>query len=245
MAPGAPARPRSGPRLRYDAFNRDRPTEPTRRFGNKILRSWSVDDSNEQRRERDDAKAREFNLRVERVDPARLIVLIGYRLSAALRLHVQPEDLWQEALCHAWRDYADFEDRGPRSFRNWLVRIIENRIHAASEHHAAAKRREPAPTSGPAAAPDNKLPPDTPGPVTTATPSRIAVYRERAAALRKAIDELSNDYREIFVLRSLEELTTAQVAARLGITEAQARYRFGRGFDLVTAALAPLRSGTC
>lgn len=61
-------------------------------------------------------------------------------MSAALRRRHTPEDIWQETLLHAWRDRARYEWRGFKSFRFWLMFIIDNRICAAAAHERAAKR---------------------------------------------------------------------------------------------------------
>ena len=67
--------------------------------------------------------AEEWSRRIEAVGPASMLVVIGWRMSDALKKRMAPEDIWQETLLHAWRDRARFEWRGIKSFRVWLLKI--------------------------------------------------------------------------------------------------------------------------
>ena len=50
----------------------------------------------------------------------------------------------------------------------------------------------------------------------SSSPSRQARRREQAAQLAEALGRLPDDYREVLVLRHLEELSFPEVARRLG-----------------------------
>ena len=56
--------------------------------------------------------------------------------------------------------------------------------------------------------------------------------------LEKRIDALPDDYRVIFVLRALEELSVEETAAALGIPEATVRTRYLRAHRLLRESLA-------
>src|SRR5262249_10200226 len=51
------------------------------------------------------------------------------------------------------------------------------------------------------------------------TPSQRAVRREQAVLLADALERLPADYREVIVLRHLQELSFAEVAARMDRSE--------------------------
>src|SRR5262249_45039647 len=51
---------------------------------------------------------------------------------------------------------------------------------------------------------------------TTTTPSRVALKKERAAMLAEALARLPDDYREVLVLRHLQELDFPEVAEKMG-----------------------------
>ncbi len=170
---------------------------------------------------------------IEAVGPASILVIIENRMSASLKRQFTPEDVWQEALLHAWRDRSRCQWRGLKSFRSWLLTIIDHRIRDAADYDSAAKRGGGTPrvpfsvlessesTSGEAAL--------FPGPIGSTTPSRIAVYSEQAAAMRAALSALPKDVRDVVRLRLFEQLTAEQVADRLGIGVSAVRHRFRKG----------------
>lgn len=50
-------------------------------------------------------------------------------------------------------------------------------------------------------------------------PEEAAIRRELGRIVRRAADNLPDGYRRVFILREMQELSTAEVAGRLGITE--------------------------
>ncbi|TWT44853.1 RNA polymerase sigma factor [Phycisphaerae bacterium RAS1] len=176
---------------------------------------------------------------IDAVGPAALLVVIDSRMSTALRRSLTPEDVFQEALLHAWRDRAACEWRGVKSFRNWLLSIIDNRIRDLSEAASAAKRGNGRTPVGLA----DLRPPgqSTAGPLEpagTTTPSRVAIYREQAAAIRAAVDSLPPELGEVLRLRLLEQLSVEETAERLQIGEAAVRHRFRKAAALYRERLA-------
>jgi RNA polymerase sigma-70 factor (ECF subfamily) len=51
------------------------------------------------------------------------------------------------------------------------------------------------------------------------TPSQRASRREQAVLLSEALDKLPRDYREVIILRHLEQCSFAEVANRMGRSE--------------------------
>jgi RNA polymerase sigma-70 factor (ECF subfamily) len=185
---------------------------------------------------------RAFEELVEAAGPGSLMMIIEARMSDGLKRRLGPEDIWQEALISAWEGRTQFEWRGPKSFRAWLLAIIENRIRDAVIHEGAAKRGGgTAPvslaqlagrhsTSGSSA--------EALALIASTTPSRIAAYREEAAAIRVALEALPDEVREVVRLRMFEQLPIAEVAARLGIGESAVRHRLRKGAALYERRMA-------
>ncbi|MBU0718878.1 MAG: sigma-70 family RNA polymerase sigma factor [Planctomycetes bacterium] len=146
---------------------------------------------------------------MEAVGPASLLVVIESRMGPLLRCRVTSEDIWQETLLSAWRDRAKCEWRGLRSFRNWLLTIIDHRIRDAAEYENAAKRggenaaRLSSSLTGESSDRSHARP--YPGPVGSTTPSRIAMHREQAAAMSAALETLPEELREVVRLRLFEQ----------------------------------------
>lgn len=177
---------------------------------------------------------------IESIGPARMLLVIESRMSQRLKGTLSAEDIWQEVLIQAWRDREAFEWRGLRSFTAWLLTLIDHRIRDAAVHTDALKRGGGAGAVPLAAAGTDSLltllPPEL---IATTTPSRMAVYREQAAAMQAALADLPEEQREVVRLRLFEELTLEQIAERLGITFAAVRHRFARGAEIYRRRLRP------
>lgn len=70
-------------------------------------------------------------------------------------------------------------------------------------------------------------------------PSEALEQKELAALLRKAIEELPAIYRNVVLLRDVEELDVRQTAAILGLSEAAVKVRLHRARLLLQRDLAP------
>lgn len=181
-----------------------------------------------------------WNDLIEAVGPAGLLVAIESRLSPSLRRQTTPEDIFQEALLHAWRDRHQFEWRGLKSFRSWLLTIVDHRIGHLVAASSTQKRGEGIAVAkfselGPAAVRDSSS--AFPGPIGSTTPSRVAIFREQAAAIHDALAALPPEFAEVVRLRLFEQITLAEIAARLNLGISVVRRRFGRGAELYETAL--------
>ncbi len=69
------------------------------------------------------------------------------------------------------------------------------------------------------------------------TPERSAEREQMRRLLEAEIDSLPDDYRAVFMLRAVEELTVEETAAALEMPEATVRTRFFRARALMRGAL--------
>ena len=69
-------------------------------------------------------------------------------------------------------------------------------------------------------------------------PEAVVEQRERSRIVRDAIDRLSESYRTIIMMRYLKELSTAEVATMLGITEGAVRVRLHRACNALREQLS-------
>jgi RNA polymerase sigma-70 factor (ECF subfamily) len=139
-----------------------------------------------------------------------------YRTARAiLRDDAEAEDAVQEAWLKAYRSLASF--RGGSKLSTWLVRIAAN--------EALMRRRGTAKLADAGIAEERTC--DDSG------PEVHAQRRETARVLEAHIDALPERYREVFVLRGLEEFNVEETAAALGIPDATVRTRYFRARRLL------------
>ena len=165
-----------------------------------------------------------------------------YRLACRLVGSDDALDVVQEGFLSVYRNLASF--RHESRFGTWLYRIVTN---AALMHRRARARR-------PAESLDAFLPEFDDTGRHRRTPEELQVAaradevldrRALAEEAAAALDRLPDLYRAAFVLRDLEELTTAEVADVLGVAPATVRQRVHRARLMLRGylgALAGVRS---
>jgi len=136
------------------------------------------------------------------------------------RRYLEPDDVLQDAYAAAFKSIGGCHFADPAQFYKWLEKIALNSLKnrrrdlrrqkrdIAREVHGSAAPR----TSYPALL-DRVSAHD-------GTPSRLAARREAVAAMLSSLARLTDDQRDVVRMRFLEELAVAEVADRLGKTEA-------------------------
>ncbi len=178
---------------------------------------------------------REWDDLVESIHPPSILIVIETRMSAGLKRRISAEDIWQETLLHIWRDREKCRWQGLRRFRAWVLKIAENRIRDAAAHVGAAKRgggTTDLPLGASATGTQGTTARPLAGPAGSTTPSRVAVYREQAEAMKAALAALPEDVREVVRLRLWEQMGIAAIGERLGLGESAVRHRFRKGAEL-------------
>jgi RNA polymerase sigma-70 factor, ECF subfamily len=137
----------------------------------------------------------------------------------------EAEDAVQEAYLSAYSHLGQFS--GQAQFSTWLTRIAIN--------EALARRRKRA--RGRALG--FKEEDETMSQSTSArSPEDEASQREMSQMLEAAIDELPAIYRIVFVMREMEQMSTAETAAALEIGEETAKVRLHRAKGFLREAMS-------
>jgi RNA polymerase sigma-70 factor (ECF subfamily) len=163
-----------------------------------------------------------------------------YRLACRLTSDTDAPDVLQETFLQVYRHLPSF--RGESRFATWLYRIASN----ASLMHRRARARRPAEPL------DGFLPRFDAQGKHAATPAQLSVASRAdelldrqflAEKARDVMTRLPDLYRDAFVLRDLEEMSTADVAQALGVEPATVRQRVHRARLMLRGYLSDLVEG--
>jgi RNA polymerase sigma-70 factor (ECF subfamily) len=149
-----------------------------------------------------------------------------------LRDDSEAEDALQDAYLLAYRAMGQY--RGEAKVSTWLTRIVVNEAIARSR-----KRAREAEVTPLFADPGLELRHFDPIMDQDAadTPESGAMRAEARALVERSLDALPEAFRTVFMLRAVEEMSSEEVAACLGIPEATVRTRFFRARAMLRAAL--------
>jgi RNA polymerase sigma-70 factor (ECF subfamily) len=143
---------------------------------------------------------------------------------AVLRDETEAEDVMQQAYVSAFTHLDQFAAQA--KFSTWLLRIGVNealgRLRQRHRHLELADEGDEGDNLGP-------LPMEALMP----TPEDRAANRELASLLERTIDELPGLYREVFMLRLVEGLDTAETAAVLDLGQEAVKQRLHRARGMV------------
>jgi len=150
-----------------------------------------------------------------------LLLIANQELDTQLRAKLGPSDIVQETLLKAQRFVNRFEGRTEAELKAWLRMILLNcvrdtsrRFQAGSKRDLARERELHAVLSDQASAKQF---------AGGETPSKQVVAQEQTAALRVALGRLSEDYRRVVILRSIERRAFDEIGLAMGRSSDAAR----------------------
>lgn len=145
---------------------------------------------------------------------------VYHAIRSILRDEGEVEDAMQQAYLDAFLHLDQFA--GGAAFSTWLTRIAVNEALGRLRGRARLVL-----VGEGEAEPDGstedfmRSPPET--------PEERAAVREATALLERAVDDLPQSYRTVFMLREVEGLSTAETGQALGLTEETVKMRLHRG----------------
>jgi RNA polymerase sigma-70 factor, ECF subfamily len=137
------------------------------------------------------------------------------------------EDVVQDACLRAMRFFSSLRDDNPRA---WLFTIVRN------TWYSRVSRRKDLREAAPSADRDR---PGEEQPDDALDPEERLLQQYAVARVHAALDQLPADFREVMVLRELEDLSYKEIAAVVGVPIGTVMSRLARGRDRLTAVLAP------
>ncbi len=178
----------------------------------------------------------EFRLPLRRVIDLRLDPQLARRLDAS--------DIVQDVLLEANQRLIEYLRTPKMPFKLWLRHLAQDRIIDAHRRHRQAQRRsidKEQPLQRPAWVDESSIQLAAQLIDSEKTPASAAIHHELKIRFEDALTKVSDDDREIIVLRHHEQLSNQDVAAFLGITEAAASMRYLRAIRKLREVLVPER----
>ena len=157
--------------------------------------------------------------RAKRGDPEAFAFLVESYETSVYRLALRmcgnahdAEEVAQEAFVAAWKGMPSF--RGESKFSSWLYQLTSN---AAIDFLRREKRHR-------AATPlDDEVDLAAPG-----TPQQAAEEAELQQALQQALDALTPEHRQIFLLRQMRQMSYEEIGRLLGLESGTVKSRLSR-----------------
>lgn len=168
-----------------------------------------------------------------------LTLLARVRLGPKLRGKVDPSDIVQETFLDAHRQWPNFRGTHEAELAVWLRRILAGQLALTMRRFLGSKGRDvrlerdlQQQIDDSARALDAGLA------ASLSTPSQHASKREQTVLLAEAMSRLPEDYREVIILRHLEGLGFAEVAARMERSEDSVQKLWVRSLAKLRTALS-------
>jgi len=162
---------------------------------------------------------------------------IYFLLFSLLKNEAEAEDVAQETAIKVYQNLGKF--RGDSQFRTWVLSIARN--EGLGRLRKISNRREDSLD----AETDEQTGDYTPAILTSwrEIPAEALEQKELGNVLRKAIEGLPEIYRNVVLLRDIEEMDIRESAAVLKISEASVKVRLHRARALLQRELAPQLKG--
>lgn len=167
-----------------------------------------------------------------------LVNLVRPRLGRKVSQRIDASDVVQDVLVDASRRLADYLREPTMPFFIWLRQIASDRMIDAHRRHKLAARRSV----------DREVRPESPANPSSfdllkhledgeLTPATAAIRKEIEERFLAALEHLSEDDREVLIMRHFEHLGNGDVATILGVTPATAGMRYLRAIRRLRAVL--------
>jgi RNA polymerase sigma-70 factor (ECF subfamily) len=172
---------------------------------------------------------------------ARLRKMIAVRLDRRLAGRLDPSDVVQEVFAEAARELPTYAAAKPVPFYPWLRQIAWERLVKLHQRHLYAAKRT--------ATREAALPPTDESVLLLAdrladpgtSPSMQVVRAEVRDRVRAGLETLPDKDREVLVMRYLEQLSMAEIAAVMGCTEGAIKVRHFRALERLRGRLEDTR----
>ena len=156
--------------------------------------------------------------------------------NVALRMvggYEEAADIVQDSFISAWNKIGDF--RGEARFSTWLTAIVVNLTRNRLRQRAVGERRSAYSLNSPLPDCEEGMLPDPP----SLTPSALEQLEEAELRqmVQRCIGALDQGFREVLVLRDMQEMSYEEVGKALNLREGTVKSRLFRARDAIKDCL--------
>lgn len=145
------------------------------------------------------------------------------------------EDIAQEVFIKAYRALNSF--RADSEFSTWIYRICKNTVYDYMRKNSKAKT---IPLSEMSSGDDNDREYEIADESGKYDPEKTAISKETASLVNLAISKLSEEHRNIIVMRDIEGYSYSEIADFLGLEEGTVKSRLSRAREALKKQLIAL-----
>jgi RNA polymerase sigma-70 factor (ECF subfamily) len=158
-------------------------------------------------------------------------------IRSPLQVRLDASDLVQETFLKAHHQFGQFAGSSEGELVAWLRQILVRSLANQAKHHRARGRDQRRQESLDALLDRTSLAIQAQLADSIASPSSHATRREQAVLLADALARLPADYREVFILRNLEQLGVDEISTRMGRSPNAVRKLWGRAMVALKHAM--------
>ncbi len=168
-----------------------------------------------------------------------LRVLARVELGRDVKAKFDASDVVQEAFLDAHRQFPAFRGDSRAQFTRWLREILAGTMANLVRRYLGTRARDPRLEQRLRSAVDRSVDGmDRLAANSGGTPSQQAMRAERVLGVAAALEELPDDYRRVIILRHIDGLPFAEVAAHLGRSVDAVEKLWVRGVTALRRTLA-------
>lgn len=166
-----------------------------------------------------------------------LLSVANQELRVKVRGKLAPSDLVQDTFLEAQRDFPGFRGESEADLMAWLRSILLHNVANAHRSFCQTDKRQVAREVALPTIVDRN--PQVEPAAPDATPSAVVAAREQIGALRLALEQLPEHYRQVVIWRNFDLLEFEVIGQRLGRSPEAARKLWGRAIEQLQQLLDP------
>ena len=181
-----------------------------------------------------DLEAIERLLKSQRV---RLHKMVAVRLDKRLVQRIDASDVVQEVLLKASGRLIEYARTRPLPFYPWLRQLAWEQLVDLHRRHVTSHKRSVNREQSFSLPDESAMQLANQLGMSQTSPSNKLIRVELITRLHQALEKLDEDVREVLMMRYMEELSTPEIAAILGVSSRTVQLRHRRGLEQLHGSL--------